>query len=107
MRRTGAGPCRRRVSGMIIRRRRRSVRYTDRRMIVAIAQLDAGGVVLEFFGAGSENRFARLRPELFPFVAVFFEERGKENLGVETGAHFPRLGDVVHADGPAFRFVTT
>src|SRR6185503_9982439 len=101
--RAHARPSRGDVQTVVQRRRRRAVLDADRRIFVTVAELDAGGVVLEFFRARAQDRRAGFFPQLSALVAVFLDLRREGRLVVETGAHFRRLVDVDHGDGLALR----
>ncbi len=105
VRRARARPRRRGVNRVVERRRDRPVGYADRRIVVAVAELDAGGVVLELLRARPEDRRARLFPQRPSLLAVRFQERRERNLVIEAGAHRPGLAHVMHADRPALRLV--
>src|SRR6185503_12427523 len=75
VRRAGARPGRWDIEAMIEFRRRGSVADADRRVFIAVAELDAGGVVLKLLGARAHDRRAGLFSKLLPFFAVFFDSR--------------------------------
>src|SRR5581483_8774173 len=70
VRRARAGPRRRIINALFERRRGRSVADADRRVIVAVAELDARRIVLKLLRARPENRRARLFAQNSPLFRV-------------------------------------
>ena len=82
-------------------RRRCSVGDADRRVLIAVTELDSRRIVLKLFRARAHDRGASFFAQLSSFFAVFFDLGRERGLVIEAGAHFGGFIDVDHCDGLA------